>query len=430
MPHPLLELVRSLLPLRDAAGRELLALTEATPDADDGGLTVGLRATIYEESSMSGMCEQLTTLVPAGHAEHPALAAYLRASFAAVPRVLAGSICPAPVDLFFPELLALPGVVDEAGFTALLADAERLAALLTGRDDSERREAYLAAVGPAHVDRLLALRRARHLLISGRVEPDELDELSPAGCQLGGHPGLPAGFAWPHIGDQPLTFLAQIDLAELAPLCAPDTDLLPETGVLSLFLALTGGEDPAHGPGRLLYFPDPDALVRTSPPAGRDDLALPTFEVTPEFERATLPGWEQPHLALALDTFDDDHDDNHRGRPYERAADQVRHLLMYEGTEWPEGNPRHQLLGWPAVLQSDPLAAAAYDEREHLGAPHPPWDSRESAEQAAQWRLLLQIDSEDDDFMLGDAGMVHVLIREPDLRARRFERARIVWQMH
>lgn len=426
MSHPLLALVHALLPLRDAAGHEMLALADLTPDDDDGGLTVGLRATVHDDSSaVYAMCEQLTTLVPAQHLDHPALAAYLRASFAAAPAMFSADLCPMPSELFFPELLALPDVTDEAEFTALLADPARRAALLAERDASDRLATYTAAVGPDHAARLLALRRPRYLLLSERVDDeDDADLLPLGGSRLGGRPDLPAGFAWPHAGEQALTFLAQIDLAGLPPLPpGPDADLLPRTGVLSLFLGLAGGDDPARGPGRLLHFADARALVRTPPPAGRDDLVLVASELTAEPDSATLPGWEQPHLALALATFADE-------RPYERAAALVRDILLYDGTTWPEEQPRHQLLGWPAVLQSDPLAAAAYDEREHLGVPHPPEQSQESAEQAAQWRLLLQLDSEDLDFMLGDDGMVHVLIREPDLRAGRFERARIVWQMH
>lgn len=449
MPHPLAELVRASLPLLDSAGHELLAASDDFPEtrADpDDRLRVGMRLSVRDEQGeVRAAYEQIVPLIAPEHAAHPGLAAWLRASLAVLPALLAEDpdACLLPSELFYPELLDLPDVVDEPDFRALLTDPVRRAAILADRDERERHATYVAAVGPEHAERLLALRRPRWLLTTTRVADHDYDyaddddddddtatdaipdgsTLPAATTRFGGPPGLPPGFAWPHAGGEPLTFLAQIDLGEFPPLPSRDADLLPRSGVLSLFLGLGGGEDPAHGPGRLFYFPDREALVRTAPPTATVPV-LAELAVTPELDAPALPGWEQPHLALALETFDG------AGSPYERAVDKIRGLLEWEGTTWPEGQPRHQLLGWPAVLQSDPLAAAAHDEREHLGAPHPALDSRPHAEDAAQWRLLLQVDSEDHDFMLGDAGMVHVVIREPDLRAGRFDRARIVWQMH
>ncbi len=431
MPHPLAGLMNSLLPVRDAAGREILL---AVPDPDnelgDDLLFATLRMVCHDGDSIRDVKEQVTVIVPSDHANHPGLAGWLRASFAAIPAMLAdGDDSRMPVDLFFPELLALPGL-DEQGFAEILGDPARLAAMAFERENRERRAAYQAVVGEAHVDALLALRHPRYILHSDPVHAADTDAddagepEDPGTSHLGGAPLLPPDFAWPRVSEEPLVFLGQLDLGQLRPLPpGPDADLLPRTGMLSLFF-ITGDPDPAHGQGLLFYFPDPAVLVRTAKPRDVRDPSYPIYILTGQADDPALPGWEQPFYALLLDTFGGADE-----CPYSRAIEVVRDLATYGGQWWDEGVPRHQLLGYPHILQSDALAAAAYDEREHLGVAHPPWNSRETAEQAAQWRLLWQVDSEDD-LMLGDVGMVHVVIREEDLRARRFERARVVFQCH
>ena len=50
---------------------------------------------------------------------------------------------------------------------------------------------------------------------------------------------------------------------------------------------------------------------------------------------------------------------------------------------------------------------------------------------AADWRLLLQIDTDDDlGVMWGDGGILYAWIREEDARAGRFDRTWVVLQCH
>jgi uncharacterized protein YwqG len=54
-----------------------------------------------------------------------------------------------------------------------------------------------------------------------------------------------------------------------------------------------------------------------------------------------------------------------------------------------------------------------------------------AASDASAWRLLLQIDSDDDlGLRWGDCGRLYFGMRADDLRAERFERVVITWQSH
>lgn len=58
-----------------------------------------------------------------------------------------------------------------------------------------------------------------------------------------------------------------------------------------------------------------------------------------------------------------------------------------------------------------------------------PWNDPRLSEEAGNWVLLAQFDSEDAaDMMWGDAGALYWLIRPEDLAARRFDRAMFTWQ--
>ena len=68
-----------------------------------------------------------------------------------------------------------------------------------------------------------------------------IEHAESADHRLGGRPNLPHGFHWPAYKEQPLAFLAQLDLAALP---AVDGIDLPRTGVLYFFW---GGMEMACG---------------------------------------------------------------------------------------------------------------------------------------------------------------------------------------
>jgi hypothetical protein len=92
------------------------------------------------------------------------------------------------------------------------------------------------------------------------------------------------------------------------------------------------------------------------------------------------------------------------------------HLEKRGWLDQPNG---HRLGGYPTILQNNDLEAQAAVKAGDLD--DYPRDMAEVAE-AARWRLLLQLDS-DDEFMWGtDSGMLYFMIRDDDLAKRDFSR--------
>jgi uncharacterized protein YwqG len=97
-------------------------------------------------------------------------------------------------------------------------------------------------------------------------------EVRVGGSRFGGAPDLPHDLEWPVHDKGPYRFLAQIDLAELAPICrgfrSPWSNALPRDGLLSLFVAddPTGEMDPEGE----IHWGDPRyAIAILTPPGTR-----------------------------------------------------------------------------------------------------------------------------------------------------------------
>lgn len=91
------------------------------------------------------------------------------------------------------------------------------------------------------------------------LKPVLIEDAMPAGIsKIGGLPDLPRPFNWPHIDDQPMAFIAQLQMADLAPYDVEHR--LPGTGLLYFFYGA--------GVGRV-FFGSVDAMIarRGFPPA-------------------------------------------------------------------------------------------------------------------------------------------------------------------
>lgn len=232
---------------------------------------------------------------------------------------------------------------------------------------------------------------------------------------LGGSPNLPDGRPWPEWRGRPLDFLARLSLAELQ--AATPIGWLPTTGALLFFYDAENqpwGFDPAdRGSCAVLHVAD-DALPASMP---KELQSLQLFERTPIAFRpvATLPSQERaPAADLELSDAESD--------AYEDLRDAVY-----------EGEPRHQVGGFPFPVQSDgmELECQLASNGLYCGDSTGYRDARAQAlaPGARDWRLLLQFDTDDGaGVMWGDCGTLYVWVREQDAAQGRLDDAWLILQ--
>jgi uncharacterized protein YwqG len=238
---------------------------------------------------------------------------------------------------------------------------------------------------------------------------------APSRSHLGGLPSLPAGARWPERRGARLGFLARLSLAELQ--LASPIEWLPSSGALLFFYDLEQqpwGFDPGDRGGWIVHHvPDLASPGGGKPTIATDDVVVPHRFVG--FRRVpTLP--VDRDAVRALELSDEEAD------AYHAARDAPFH-----------GMPQHQVGGFPAPVQGDDmeLECQLVSHGLYCGDSRGYADPRASAlaPGAADWRLLFQLDSDDElDLMWGDSGMIYFWVREQEARAGDFSGAWLVLQ--
>ena len=259
-------------------------------------------------------------------------------------------------------------------------------------------------------------------------------EVKPGGAiyrsKLGGKPAVTAGFEWPHfeaenydgeVASRPLSFLAQINLAEISA-CDKD-EVLPKRGLLLFFYeqeSMRWGFDPEDdGCSRVYYFEDVSELCECDLPDGlKDEYKVKEYDVT-FAAKNSYPSYEELECYSDVECDWDDYDEAVEKRGYE---------MDFE---------RHKMLGYADLIQGEMLTecerttrglycgdAESYRETSD--------DEAEDINKAASdWVLLFQMASiRDDDYelMFGDLGDLYFYVRKDDLRERNFDRVWLVLQ--
>jgi hypothetical protein len=267
---------------------------------------------------------------------------------------------------------------------------------------------------------------------------DAADALARGVSRLGGVPDLPPGLAWPAKDDVHLTFVAQIDLSELA---SGWVDALPRRGWLWLFL---GEDEPAYDVAHVVlhYDGDRDTLAPASPPPST--IAVENFsprDFVPHrvhwAPKLTLDRHAEERRGLsdaaqlALDALVElvpDSETRIGGAPVSWAHDprrdayllrtgmapllfrthyEVKDLEEQAGDAWGEGK---HALGEELNEATELLRAYRAERSMH--------ETR-----AREWRMLLSIASHREVGMCWwDAGLVQLLVHADDLAAGRFDR--------
>ena len=280
---------------------------------------------------------------------------------------------------------------------------------------SELREAIERRGLSSRADDILAMAKEAVRLKSAPGED------APVGAsRLGGDPDLPPGLAWPEKAGRPIWFIAQIDLEEVPEFS--DRAKLPCSGRLYFFY--DAAEQDAWG------FDPKDAgssavILDTTPREGLVRRPLP--EALAEFgafEARRLVGARvltvPPMSSVEAESlgFSDD-----ERTAYAEVLDDVDGEL-----------PDHRLLGHADEIQSGmqfmcQLVTHGLYCGDSSGYCDPRAKTLEKG--AGDWRLLFQIDSDDDARMMwGDAGRLFYMIRDQDLAEQAFDRAWLVLECY
>ncbi len=258
-------------------------------------------------------------------------------------------------------------------------------------------------------------------LPSLRLTPQNESSLA-TGSHLGGNPRLPDDFEWPTWRGVPMSFIAQIDLSELG--ANASAFGLPSTGVLTFFYdsrQSTWGFDPADADSALVaWWPDTDLLrSRTTPESRfkRVDVSFRSEWTVPQFGSLEL-AWDKSGRGVPADQ---------PGEPVELES-----MLTLENLLAGEDHIRHRMFGHPDQIQNEmrtecELVTNGISTGNSSYVAHPRYAELEA--NGGEWRLLLQVDSDDRlGSMWGDGGRIYFWIRQDALRDRAFDRAWLILQ--
>jgi uncharacterized protein YwqG len=243
--------------------------------------------------------------------------------------------------------------------------------------------------------------------------------------RFGGDPDLPNNFEWPEWHDRELSFLAQVNLADVTRYAPPD--MLPSIGILGFFYDLVEqpwGYDPRQlGGFRVTYTPATMPLHRSAQLDGTESLRPCLMTFTPCLTLPHPGSWGYDQLELQA------HLSNEDTERYWDLLDRLPHL--YSHVEQPS---QHQLLGHSANVQGDmQLEAQLVSHGIYCGDPsgYQSPHALQLAAGAQEWKLLLQLDTDKQaNVMWGDAGMLYFWIRQSDCQQYRFDRVWMTMQCH
>ncbi len=221
--------------------------------------------------------------------------------------------------------------------------------------------------------------------------------------KLGGKPYVEAAaFQWPHIDNEPLAFIAQLDLAELA--TTLNIDWLPKTGLLLFFYDVdtmpSGLEVDDNELWKVIYFKQSDTEadfpVNLVEEFQFESIYLKAIKIE---QLPTLQREEVIKLNLSASQ--------------KEAYDELFDREIGD-------QPAHQVSGFPDCIQDDNMEQKC----QQLNAQNEPCDKND-------WRLLLQLDTDEKaEIIWGDCGMLYFWIKEQDAKKQDFDKVRLILQCY
>jgi uncharacterized protein YwqG len=241
------------------------------------------------------------------------------------------------------------------------------------------------------------------------------DALVVGSSRLGGQPDLPEGLMWPSRQDKPMSFVAQICLEDVAGFVPAQK--LPSSGTLAFFYDASqgvNGTSPDDRSGWSVIFFEPAAPLKTTPfphelpqPARFKPL---TLEFHSEWTLPVNPQQVDPGLQWS-----------------ERDQRAYEALLREFRGPGDRKIPFHRMFGWPDQIQDDMQLQAAM-MTSGVTSPADP-RLKDIASTKANWKLLLQIDSDERAGMRwASYGMIYDWITDQDLKDRQFNQTWLILQ--
>jgi uncharacterized protein YwqG len=314
--------------------------------------------------------------------------------------------------------------------------------MLTGEERGALREGLESAGLRGHVAEAIAGYAVPSLEMSVAAST-----AVPVGAtKIGGRPDLPEETAWPRrldrvrevamepkLGAIPLAFLAQVNLAEAARTLPADENPLPTSGLLSFFYDAYdqpwGLEPEDRYDFRVIYSGPTEDLAAVTPPGDlpeecRFDQRAAYLHRKPSLPSTTSDGIWQLGLTREERESYRAFCDAHRINPSK---------MLY-------GNGPNQLLGHPDAVQKADMEVRcalvtcgidpeAYWGPIRAGGEPPPRIAELVDGTKGAWRLLLQLDSDEESGMQwGDEGMLYFWVTQRGLREGDFDDAWVVLQ--
>jgi uncharacterized protein YwqG len=248
--------------------------------------------------------------------------------------------------------------------------------------------------------------------ISIKMLPVGEAELPLGISKIGGLPDLPPEIDWPEWDNQPLPLIAQIRLADIVPY--DRFGELPHTGMLYFFFneETLDTYPPALGSWHVLHYDGDIAHLRRMLASSDEQLIYPSCAMTfsPTLTLPPLESLYLERLGLSYDAYRHD-------APFEQRREVDAYVRLTEQLEtfYESVPPYHQFLGYPCQIQGDLLLECQRDTH--------------SKGDPADWRLLLQVGSDDNVHMMwGDVGMLYFYIPQEALTMRDFSQVHLIMQ--
>jgi uncharacterized protein YwqG len=260
----------------------------------------------------------------------------------------------------------------------------KLRRLISKHNLNKRAENILALAGPG---------------LRVKLEPAGARPLGVGKTKFGGLPDLPSTVRWPLHRGHPLTFIAQVNLAEVA----RSVDVWPGDGLLLFFydaIKQPWGYKPSdRSSSRVLYVPRAARLKRRQIPMTSTRHAT-HGGVLPECrcklsKVLTIPPSGNPALTGVLVS------DAERGA-YEELTQEIA------GEPF---RPYHQLFGWPRAVQEDMEqdCQLAFYGVDCGGLEKEPPHARALQGGSSRWQMLLQVGTDEKrlEIVWGDMGSIY-----------------------